>query len=148
MQRSHALWRRRSVEFLIQDSLRSLINMIMGLLGGPSTHLMNGGEKHNRLAFASTLENQNHFKRRASRSHCSPCCLSLTEHHSCGFPRSTPAVHRASAARGLEVESTWGPHPWYRWGYFIMVPVWCLKARCWLKYAFACVLRVFYILLS
>lgn len=130
--------------FLIQGSLRNLINMVMGLLGGPSGLLMNGGEKHNRSALASTLENQSHVKRRAFGSCCSSCHLFLTEHNSCSFPWSTTAVHRASAARGLEVESAWGPHPWYRWDYFIMVPVQCLEVRCWVMYCvFACVFRFF-----
>lgn len=71
---------------LTQGSIRNLINMVTGLLGGPSTLLMNGGEKHNRSAFASTLENLSHVKRRASGSHCSSCYLFLTEHNSCSFP--------------------------------------------------------------
>lgn len=129
---------------LTQGSIRNLINMVTGLLGGPSTLLMNGGEKHNRSAFASTLENLSHVKRRASGSYCSSCYLFLTEHNSCSFPWPTPAVHRASAAWGLEVESAWGPYPWYRWDYFIMVPVQCLEARCWMMYGVsACVFRFF-----
>lgn len=82
---------------------------------------------------------------RASGSRCSSYCLFLTEHNSCSFPWSTPAVHRASAAWGLEVESTWGPHPWYRWDYFIMIPLQCLEVRCWMMYGvFACVLSFLY----
>lgn len=82
---------------------------------------------------------------RASGSRCSSYCLFLTEHNSCSFPWSTPAVHRASAAWGLEVESTWGPHPWYRWDYFIMIPVQCLEVRCWMVYgAFVCVFSFLY----
>lgn len=48
--------------FLTQRSLRNLINMVLGLLGGPSTLFINGDEEHNRSAFASMLENQSHPK--------------------------------------------------------------------------------------
>lgn len=110
--------------FLSQGSLRNLIRMVMGLLGGPLYSSWTGLRSiTNQLLLL--LWKTKVILREDSGPHCWYCCLFSTEYNSCGFPRPPPAVHRASAARGLEVESAWGPHPWYRWDSFIVAPLQC-----------------------
>lgn len=129
--------------FLSQGSLRNFIHMVMGLLGGPFCSPHERGVRSITHQLLLLLWKAQVILSESSGSRCSYCCLFLTEYNSCSFPRPPPAVHRAPAARGLEVESAWGPHPWHRWDSFFHCGTSAVLGTWVVDGVFACVFRSF-----